>query len=213
MTKKEKKQQEALRARYARVLSDAKRALLEGAFEKALAGSHQPNFLSGKMFEDLSHPASSRIDYLRTAGQIDSYVSIDGIPVPVECKVQGGDVEEILARYEAGQKPQTKYVAYFSRYTSKRKYPHAPVLIPTNEFAAFIIEHKAYRVSNGNNEGHRNLQPIVSAFDELVSNYPLFTPFAKSQARADTLTKKDLTKQEKEWLDFLFACYAMTDED
>jgi len=212
---KKKKQEEKIRAlleaRYKRVLSDAYRAKLQGAFERAVLGGRQPSFLSGKMFEDLSHPANSRIDYMRTAGQIDSFVSINGIPVAVECKVQGGDVEEILDRYERGIKPQTKYVAYFSRYTSKRKYPHAPVMIPTEEFAAFILERHAFKYSNGHNYGDRVLQPIVSAFDELVSMYPVFTPFAKTQERADTLTRKDLTEQEKEWLDFLFACYEVTE--
>lgn len=190
--------------------ADLERMIEEGVLEcPPEAGSHIPCYLVGQIFEYLCRPIGSSLGLqLRSAGEVDCFVSIDGMPVSVECKVQGGDIEAILARYEAGLKPRTKYVVYFSRYTSKRKTLHAPVIIPTEEFAEFILRSGAYRISNGNNAGHRVCQPLVSAYDFLVSAYPVFTPFAKTSERMKGLTIKDLTNEEKAWLRLLFACYS-----
>ena len=172
------------------------------------ANSAMKCYLYGQIFEYLCRPVGSSLGLkLQTAGEVDCYVSIDGRPRSVECKVQGGTIEAILARYEAGLKPRTEYVVYFCRYTSKVKHLRPPVIVPTNDFARFILEHKAYKIGNGNNGAVRVCQPLVAAYDELVDTFPVFTPFAKTSERAKSLTVKNFTDEERAWLALLYACY------
>lgn len=130
----------------------------------------------GRIFELTCHTKYSTKTKVSCQDKADTFIMCDKIPVPAECKINGGRITGL-------RNGKSKFVIYTMDFTQKHKATKKspaweerrivkPVLIPTNIFLAALDRFGATKSTNGRNP-EEAIQVSSKKFYEWLLDWPI----------------------------------------